>query len=269
MIADIVDLLACPQCGTPMQLPTPGTVGCATGHRFDIARQGHANLLTRPAPVNADTAAMVEARLRHLARGHHDAVRELLVERSGRTVLDAGCGPGWYLAALPEDTGVVGLDLSVAAVRRAARAHRHVGALVTDLRERLPLVDGAVDTVWSVFAPRPVSELVRVLAPGGSLLVVLPAPDHLVELVETGIVIGQQPAKEDRLVSQFAGVLEPTDRQVTRTTIPADPDVVADLVAMGPSAHHRPAGAPVRTDPMVGGLPDTVTVSLVLYEFRR
>lgn len=266
MIADVIDLLACPRCAEPLQLPTPETLVCPTGHRTDLARQGHANLLSRPAPVNADTTAMVQARLDYLARGHHDAVRELLVQRSGSTVLDAGCGPGWYLQSLPGDTRVVGLDLSVAAVRRAARTHPRVGALVTDLRDPLPVVDAAVDTAWSVFAPRPVAELARVVRPGGTLLVVLPAPDHLTELVRAGVVIGQQADKEQRVVTQLDGLFEPVDRRVTRSTIPADPDVVAELVAMGPSAHHRPQASTVRVDHQG---PREVTVSLVLYEFRR
>lgn len=266
MIADVVDLLCCPRCGAALQLPTPAVLGCPSGHRFDIARQGHANLLDRPAPVNADTASMVQARERHLARGQHDAVRQQLVERSGGSVLDAGCGPGWYLTALPDRTRVIGHDLSVAAARRAAKAHPRTGALVTDLRRPWPVADHSVDTVWSVFAPRPMGEFVRVLRPGGSVLVVLPAPDHLAELVSTGLVIGQHAAKEERLLEQFAAEFEPVDRQVWRVSVEATPEVVADIVAMGPSAHHRAAGDDGIPD---RGLPTTFTVSLVLREFRR
>lgn len=263
MIGDVTDLLCCPRCTAPMLVPAPGTVGCDTGHRFDIARQGHVNLLSRPAPANADTAAMVQARERHLHRGEHDAVRQLLVARSGPTVLDAGCGPGWYSSALPDATRVVGLDLSVAAARRAARVRPTAGVLVTDLRDPLPMADHAVDTVWSVFAPRPVDEFARVLRPGGSVLVVLPGPDHLAELVDADLVIGQQADKEERLVAQFGARFRAVDRQATRVVVEATPDRVADVVAMGPSAHHRTAGQGPD-----GELPATMTVSLVLREFR-
>src|SRR5699024_5554639 len=163
-------------------------------------------------------------------------------------------------------TRVVGLDLSVAAARRAARVRPGAGVLVTDLRDPLPVADAAVDTVWSVFAPRPVDEFARVLRPGGSVLVVLPARDHLTELVDAGLVIGPLADHEERMLAECAAASLAIDRQATRVVVEATPDRVADVVAMGPSAHHRTAE---QTADRYGELPAAMTISLVLHEFRR
>jgi protein-L-isoaspartate O-methyltransferase len=87
--------------------------------------------------------------------------------------MEAGAGVGYYVAqvleALPLSIGLA-LDLSKYAVRRAARAHARLDAVVTDLRERLPVRSGVVDVALNVFAPRPASELFRTLNRDGRLI---------------------------------------------------------------------------------------------------
>ena len=63
MLADVVDLLRCPVCGEALA-EADGSLRCAAGHSFDIARQGYANLV----PGRADTPEMVEARDAFLAK---------------------------------------------------------------------------------------------------------------------------------------------------------------------------------------------------------
>lgn len=243
MLADVVDLLRCHRCAAPVAVLDATVLACRSGHRHDIARHGHVNLLSTAAPANADTAAMVAARESYLAAGPHDALRQVLVERAGTTVLDAGCGPGWYFAGLPPTSRVVGLDLSAAAARRAARAHPRAGVLVCDLRDPWPVADRAVDTVWCVFAPRNPSEYRRVLRPSGELVVAIPAPDHLAELRDSGSVLGIQPEKESRLLAQLAHQgWTATWRELVRQTITPNRAMLEAVVAMGPSAHHGLTG---------------------------
>ena len=100
-----------------------------------------------------------------------------LLEGERRT-LDVGCGSSRILAGLPR--GSVGLDLSIRKLRHARRFDRR---LVQASALRLPFRDGAFERVLSSnlleLVPRDgraLDELVRVLAPGGRL--VLATPDY-------------------------------------------------------------------------------------------
>lgn len=101
-----------------------------------------------------------------------------------RSLLDAGCGDGRYLAALPSlgpvPPRVVGLDIADSILETARRACETAGVraeLVRGNLEALPFDDGSFDLVVCaqviehLLAPeRGVSELARVLQPGGTLL---------------------------------------------------------------------------------------------------
>ena len=127
---------------------------------------------------------------------------------AARTVLDCGAGTGYYAARLlneDHDRRALALDVSVAAIRRAARAHERMAAVVADAWRPLPIADGVVDVIVSVFAPRNPAEFHRVLAPGGSLITVVPWPEHLVELRRPLGLLDVEPAKTDRLDTSLAG----------------------------------------------------------------
>jgi len=125
-----------------------------------------------------------------------------LVDWPERTrALDVGCGPGTYLALLREQhpsVRAMGLDLSLG-MAREARQHAPV---VTGDAALLPLPDGVVDRV---LAPHmlyhcpdisaAVADLRRVLAPGGTLIAVTNARDHLRELWDVyAAVTGTRPS---------------------------------------------------------------------------
>ena len=121
------------------------------------------------------------------ARREAAALRELLGLAQDERVLDLGCGWGRHLALLAEaGHDVVGLDLSVALLRRA-RAHAHARAdapgldlVAADMRS-VPLADAAFDVVLNLAtslglfldddpALAALREVHRVLRPGGRLL---------------------------------------------------------------------------------------------------
>jgi 23S rRNA (guanine745-N1)-methyltransferase len=260
-LADVADLLACPSCAArgadDVGLALDGgTLRCPQGHAYDVARQGHVNLLGRSAPRNADTAEMVAARERFLGGGAYDGVADALTAavlaatsdgaRPGAmTVLDVGAGPGFYLdrvlaglAGRGEAARGLALDVSVAAARRAARSPRAVGAVVADAWGRLPVRSGSVDVVLSVFAPRNAAEMVRVLAPAGSVVVVSPLPDHLVGLRAARGLLDVEPGKQERLAAAFGAHLRLLAETDVRHAADLDPRSAGDLVAMGPNAFH-------------------------------
>jgi 23S rRNA (guanine745-N1)-methyltransferase len=228
-----------------MRLDT--SVRCERGHTFDVARQGYVSLLTgesKPS-ANADTAQMVLARQRFLDAGHFGELDENLREKvaenyRGGLIVDVGAGPGHYLATVLDKVPASGLalDISKTAIRAAARAHPKLGAAVADVRRGLPVVDGAAAILLNVFAPRNAEEFHRALRPGGLLLVVTPSAAHLTELVEDLGLVSVDAQKLDRLDASLAARFELTERVevVTRRALSAS--AVADVVLMGPSAHH-------------------------------
>jgi SAM-dependent methyltransferase len=104
--------------------------------------------------------------------------------RGADRVLDLGCGDGSFTAALaPNVAEVVGAEVAEAAVRRARRRHPALAFELVPLDGPLPFADGAFDLVWSTEViehvadtARWLSEVRRVLAPAGRLL--LTTPNH-------------------------------------------------------------------------------------------
>ena len=104
--------------------------------------------------------------------------------RRGDRVLDLGCGDGAFTAALaPQVASVVGADVAEAALRRARRRSPVIPFELVPLNGPLPFDVGAFDLVWSTEViehvadtARWLSEVRRVLAPAGRLL--LTTPNH-------------------------------------------------------------------------------------------
>ncbi|MFC0528144.1 putative RNA methyltransferase [Phytohabitans kaempferiae] len=250
MDSDVVAHLRCPVCGEPLASPGGSALRCPRGHSFDLARQGYVNLTTGHAPHSGDTAQMVAARADFLAAGHYDFISSALAQAArtaypGGLVLDAGAGTGRHLAAvldaLPGAPGLA-LDASKPALRRAARAHPRAGAALCDTWGRLPVADGAAGVVLDVFAPRNGPEFRRVLRPGGVLLVVTPAPDHLAELVARLGLLRVDPDKAERVAASLDGHFALARESTLTRTLELSPREAAALVAMGPSAWHTAPG---------------------------
>ncbi|MER6032080.1 methyltransferase domain-containing protein [Streptomyces sp. NPDC001851] len=269
-----LDLLCCPTCRTRPLHPDRGALRCPVGHAFDVARHGYAGLLTGTRATSGDDTAMVQARDRFLSAGAFAPIREVAARlaadaTSGQaTIVDVGCGTGYYLAGvldqLPGARGL-GLDASVRALRSAARAHERGAAVAWDVFRPLPLIDGAADAVLSVFAPRNPAEFHRVLRPTGQLIVVRPTARHLAELRgRLPAMVTIDPAKEQRLhraLDPFfkASVTEQVEYPATLSRLDA-----LDLVAMTPSARHMS-----RADLNDGRLlPDQVTVSVLATAYQ-
>ena len=98
---------------------------------------------------------------------------------AGRTLVDLGCGSGYWLPGYASDAAVViGVEPDPALLRLAARRDTRA-AVVPGSAEHLPLADSSADVVHARFAyfwppgcDRGLAEVLRVLRPGGTLVVV-------------------------------------------------------------------------------------------------
>lgn len=279
MLQNVVDALSCPH-GEPALASDVDGLVCPAGHRFDRARQGYVNLLTGPAPAAADTAAMVTARERIQSAGHHEVLTDALVRAASTLpgeavdglVVDLGAGTGHHLRAVVEGTGAVAglaLDISKYAARRASRVHPRVEAIVADVWQPLPLRDAVASVVLDVFAPRNVAEIARILVPGGRLIVATPTAQHLAPLVERLGLLRVGDAKLDRLDRDLAEAMVLRTREVAACVVTLGHDAVADVVAMGPSAHHLdPHDLAARINALREPLEVTIAVTVSVYHGR-
>jgi len=283
-------ILICPICSGPLD-EADGTFRCPKGHAFDRAREGYIHLLPAGhgrSGIQGDTAEMVRARRRFLERGYYEPLARAIEARvlghlAGRgavradgaappTIIDVGCGEGYYIgrleravAAAGGDGCFVGVDISRDAVRLAARAHRGVRFIVNDVHHRICVADRSADVVLDVFAPRNPREFARIVREDGLVLVVVPGDDHLEEL--RGVVpllrIGE--AKEERTAERLGERFELAGREGLRYTIEPTGDDVADLLRMTPNRWHLDEAAlalAAAADRL------SITVSVALLAFR-
>jgi len=260
--------LRCPVCAGQVRLGA-GLVSCDRGHTFNVARQGYVSLTSgRGGPGTGDSAAMVMARERFLGGGYYQPLADTVAGVAARLdggspglVLDLAGGTGYYLArvldALPARLGAC-LDLSVPALRRAARAHPRAAGLGADAWQALPLADGSAALVLSIFGPRNAAEIRRVLAPCGTLVIATPGMDHQRELRQALGLIGIDERKTERLADAYRDYGDSTATSV-RYQVRLGHEELTDLVAMGPSARH------IRADDLavrIAALPDPVAVTV-------
>ena len=180
--------LICPICQLPLT-QEGRSLRCGRNHSFDMARQGYVNLL----PVQqkrslhpGDTREQVLSRRAFLETGAYgpivEAVKAAAAGHSG-PILDVGCGEGWYAVQVAARLGaeLTGLDISKEAVRCAAakyKGHRWICGTAA----HLPIADGSVGVLMSMFALPMPEEFRRVLHTGGIFIQVLAAQDHLMGL---------------------------------------------------------------------------------------
>jgi len=257
---NVLNILRCPLCGTALGREER-ILRCASGHCFDLAKEGYVNLLPPGKGKNArtgDEKDMLRARRDFLAGGYYspisDAIAELLSRHlpDGDTVLcDSGCGEGWhtlrYTRGLHCRTGrnilTIGFDASkygAACGMKNAVREGTFGEIGTEGELRtyffpgnlfsLPLAEHTVSAVISMFAPVAAEENLRVLRKDGILLTAASGREHLREMRELLYTDVHYSDKDPR----FEGFV-PADEQTVRfqITLP-DRETVSHLFMMTP-----------------------------------
>ena len=179
-------MLLCPNCKQALTKINRQYI-CPNGQSFDIARQGYTNLLVHTQKATGDSKEMVDARDNFFKSDYYRILKlkmvELMQKYQPGTIVDAGCGEGYYTNAINEAgfDDIYGFDMSKFALQRASRDNKLVKYFAANLFY-IPLSDNSVDLVYSIFAPIAMEENDRILKNGGIFIKVGPASRHLYEM---------------------------------------------------------------------------------------
>ena len=232
----------CPVCGNQLHQQDRSFV-CPNRHSFDIARQGYVNLLTvqQKHSLNpGDTREQVLSRRAFLEAGFYAPIAQVLCSAAkdlncAGPILDVGCGEGWYSAQLSAalDSPLVGLDISKEAVRCAAAKYKNA-QWICGSAARLPIADGSVGLVTSLFALTVPEEFKRVLSPNGYYFQVLAQEDHLLGL--KSIIYPTLTHKEKSTAPELPGFT--LIRQIpVRFSFTVEGEQVQNLLSMTPHVY--------------------------------
>ena len=181
--------LLCPVCRLPLAENNRRLV-CEGGHSFDISKSGYCNLLrSAKKSTHGDNKEMIRARRDFLSLGYYaflaDAVASAVdtVFSEGATLLDAGCGEGYYtesvLAKIKDKSPhAIGVDISKDACEAAKKRLQSLTVITASLYD-LPIESASVDTLLLLFSPLAKEEIARVLKKGGYFVTAFPEKRHL------------------------------------------------------------------------------------------
>ncbi|WP_336148648.1 putative RNA methyltransferase [Acinetobacter ursingii] len=237
-----MSVLMCPVCRQALNLQQR-TWRCEQGHSYDLAKQGYVNLHVvqhKHSKTPGDTPESVLARRLFLLEGFYQPLRDAVVAQLQHlqlnTLLDIGCGEGYYTTAMQQQVQqCIGLDIAKTAVQRAAKLNSQV-TWVVGTGATLPVLNESTDICTSLFSPIPKDEILRVLKPQGYLLVVTPAPEHLYALREA-LFDEVKPHQPNKFVEQLQSDFELVLEQHIESQFNLDQEQLKNLIAMTPYAY--------------------------------
>jgi len=234
--------LICPVCGNTLSR-VERQYCCENNHSFDIARQGHVNLLVvqQKKSLNpGDTREQVLSRRAFLEAGFYEPIANALCETAlelgaGGPILDVGCGEGYYSTNLAEalNAELTGLDISKEAVRCAAAKYKNATWLC-GTAAHLPVADHSAGVLTSLFALTMPEEFKRVLKSDGYYFQVLAAQDHLLGL--KSVIYPELKLKEKDSVPDLPG-FELVKSVPIRFTFTVEGEQVQNLLSMTPHVY--------------------------------
>lgn len=181
---------ACPICQENLTL-VETSLKCSNRHSFDLAKFGYVNLAPQIKQSANYDKENFQNRQEILEAGFYQDILEgiwgiLATKPSAKTVLDIGCGEGFYSRKLQEshsEKTFYAFDISKDSVQIAAKSEPNwaVNWFVGDLA-RLPIKDASMDILLDIFSPANYSEFRRVLSKDGILIKVIPTENHLKEI---------------------------------------------------------------------------------------
>ena len=238
---------ACPICQENLTL-VESSLKCSNRHSFDLAKFGYVNLAPQIKQSANYDKENFQNRQQILEAGFYQAILEavsdlLATNLSAKTVLDIGCGEGFYSRKLQEshsDKIFYAFDISKNSVQIAAKSEPNwsVNWFVGDLA-RLPMKDASMDILLDIFSPANYGEFRRVLSKDGILIKVIPTENHLKEIRQ---MVQDQLTKKgysnQDIKEHFQEHFSIQSRQIASLTKPISAEQRQALLAMTPLLFH-------------------------------
>lgn len=238
---------ACPICQENLTL-VEISLKCNNHHSFDLAKFGYANLAPQIKQSANYDKENFQNRQQILEAGFYQTILETISDllarlETAKTILDVGCGEGFYSRKLQEshsDKTFYAFDISKDSVQIAAKSEPNwaVNWFVGDLA-RLPIKDASMDSLLDIFSPANYGEFRRVLSKDGILIKVIPTENHLKEIRQ---MVQDQLTKKDYsnqdIKEHFQEHFSIQSSQIVSLTKPITADQRLALLAMTPLLFH-------------------------------
>ena len=238
---------ACPICQENLTL-VESSLKCSNRHSFDLAKFGYVNLAPQIKQSANYDKENFQNRQQILEAGFYQTILETISDllarlETAKTVLDIGCGEGFYSRKLQEshsDKTFYAFDISKDSVQIATKSEPNwaVNWFVGDLA-RLPIKDASMDILLDIFSPANYGEFRRVLSKNGILIKVIPTENHLKEIRQ---MVQNQLTKKDYsnqdIKEHFQEHFSIQSRQIASLTKPITAEQRQALLAMTPLLFH-------------------------------
>ena len=238
---------ACPICQEKSTL-VETSLKCDHRHSFDLAKFGYVNLAPQIKQSANYDKENFQNRQQILEAGFYQAVLKgisdsLASKPSAKTVLDVGCGEGFYSRKLQEthsNKTFYAFDISKDSVQIAAKSEPNwaVNWFVGDLA-RLPIKEASMDILLDIFSPANYREFRRVLSKDGILIKVIPTENHLKEIRQ---LVQDQLTKKDYsnqdIKDHFQEHFSIQSSQIASLTKPITAEQQQALLSMTPLLFH-------------------------------
>ena len=238
---------ACPICQENLTV-VETSLKCSNRHSFDLAKFGYVNLAPQIKQSANYDKENFQNRQQILEAGFYQAILKgisdlLATKPFTKTVLDIGCGEGFYSRKLqevhPEKT-FYAFDISKDSVQIAAKSEPNwaINWFVGDLAH-LPIKDASMNILLDIFSPANYGEFRRVLSKDGILIKVIPTENHLKEIRQ---MVQDQLTKKDYsnqdIKEHFQEHFSIQSSQIASLTKPITAEQRQALISMTPLLFH-------------------------------
>lgn len=247
--------LRCPICHEALSV-SEKSAQCEHNHQFDRAKQGYFNLLPshkKRSKQPGDDAQMVASRTQFLSQGYYQPVVDSIIrvlhehgltKQSAATIVDAGCGEGFYTDAIAQQfaaSAVCGFDIARPAVLAATRRNKAIQWLVASVSD-IPLQDAQCNVIISIFSRTDWAEFARLLKSKGVVIMLTSGQDHLLGLRQA-IYDEVRPYPEDKRLQDLPEGLRVIKQHAIQHEMQLQGgEIIMDLLAMTPHYWHvKPA----------------------------